>query len=1123
MRGETADYMEFSARLIRTLVILSIGILGIGILVATSVNAGVREGAEMKPGPKLVEVNQQKYVYIVQMEAPPALAMSREPEVRSAVLNGSQKKRRTTLRRFDRDSPRVQMRVRKIKAQQDALLETLQAKQDRIYDYQYTFNGMAVSLTPDQARKLRLRRDVRNVWKDQRRKVSTSSSPAFLGLFKATGGLRSDLGLHGEDIIIGVIDSGITANHPSMSDRDQRKIGPRFCRSEWGETSLLGKFLCARFKDRQGRVVFDEPPTDWNGICQAGENFPASACNNKLIGARFYREGFDLGGEADENEFDSPADADGHGTHIASIAAGNQIEAQIFGRDVGQISGMAPRARVAVYKACWLEPGAFRASCSVADLQKAIEDAVADGVDVINYSVGALRDSLTEPDDLALLAAAEAGVPSAVAAGNSGPSGNTIISPGTTPWVITVGATSRTGTKITEAIDVLEPASLADLYESKEASFTPSLASITPITTNLILVDDDSTGTPDGGIGTTIDACSNLQNTDALNGNIAFIQRGGCDFQDKIEHAEAAGAVGAVVFSNDSPLTVMAGLRDSVNIPAVMITQSAGQMIRDVLGNEENVVVTLDKNLRDTIVDIGNEVGAFSGRGPNLADPDFLKPDLVAPGVDILGGQSPNVANGFRGELFQYLSGTSQSAPHVAGIAALLREAHPDWNPSAIKSALMTSSRQNIVREDGTSQADPFDMGAGHIVPNSAVDPGLLYEIEPEEYDAYLCMTDQPRLAPDQCEEIKSNGLAIDAKDLNLPSIAITELVASDTVTRKVRNPGFDNQFQVEIDAPDGLEVIVKPEILNLSTDDTAEFTVQFTNTNEFDNEWLYGGITWVSDEHRVYSPFMVKPTLFSFTPEISIVNAPTTGSADFEISFGDLSSYMATKTGLFKACTLPDENENDDICPFTNAKKTVQMISGQGYEFVENPPASVQRFIFTNDETDNLFMRFRITDDLVVGDGDDDLDLYLFHCNKPVGDACSFSDYSPEPIGASFGPGSNHTIDIDASHNVMMAQPIGTFILDVHGFQTVESDGIPGAMFSVHAWSFGADDLDNFVLSGDPVSPTSGATETLTVEWEGLDAATYLGAVIHKQDADTTLGFTLLDIDTTLPVEAPR
>ena len=673
----------------------------------------------------------EERVYIVQLPEPAALNYAGRP-------GGVAATRPRDGERFDARASNVRAYSRELTDAHDAMLQSIGAYDRKLYSYRYTFNGFAARLTPIQAQKLRSRKDVLRVWEDAVRYLYTNDSPTFLGLFDAGSGLITNRELRGEDVVIGVIDSGITPEHPSFADTREASR-PGLCRSEWAENSLLGIWLCRRFKNRDDELVYD-PPADWNGSCESGDRFTADLCNNKIIGARYYPDGFLESFTLDANEFMSPRDADGHGTHIASTAAGNEVRATLAGADVDRINGIAPRARVAVYKACWLEPGQLRGSCSTSDLQRAIEDAVADGVDIINYSVGNTDISLNDPDDIALLAASDAGVLSVVAAGNDGPGAGTILSPSGAPWVLTVGASSRTGDKFAEAVRVNSPSNVAADYESREASFTPALVDEGPLTAELILADD---GNAAGG--TTFDACEPIVNGADMDGQVALIQRGGCDFQVKIENVEAAGAIAAVVFNNQSELIIMSGMRDSVAIPAVMIGQADGQLLQTELDNDVIVEITLDKTLLLTQADGGNAMGSFSSRGPNLTAPDILKPDVTAPGVNILAGQSPDVANGVRGENFQYLTGTSMSVPHVAGVAALIREAQPDWSPAAIKSALMTTSRQDIAKEDGTTPADPFDFGAGHIVPNDATDPGLVYEAVKQDYDAFTCGTNDPR------------------------------------------------------------------------------------------------------------------------------------------------------------------------------------------------------------------------------------------------------------------------------------------------------------------------------------------------------------------------------------------
>ncbi len=1018
-------------------------------------------------------------VYIVQLAAPPA----------AARLAGERRSRHRGRLRFNAKAPEVRAYVDQLKNSHDQLLDKIGSYDRKLYSYGYTFNGFAVSLNEQQAAKLKSRRGVVAVWKDHLRHVETANSPTFLGLTNPVGGLTADLGLSGEDVIIGIIDSGITQEHPSFSERRQLEP-PRLCRGVFGD-SLLGLFLCRRF-DTESEPEYGPPPDSWNGVCEAGENFGADACNNKLIGARFYRAGFDQISTRDVNEFDSPRDADGHGTHIASIAAGNPVSATLFGASIGTVSGMAPRARIAVYKACWLEPEGFRSVCSVADLQQAIEDAVEDGVDIINYSISDSQDSLDDPDDLALLAAANAGILSVVAAGNGGPMAETILGPGGTPWVLTTGATSRAGEKFEEAIRINEPESIAGNYASREAAFTPSLREVGPITGVLELVNDDFLGfESDGTLGTFNDGCEPFVNSASVQGRVAFIQRGLCTFQKKVENAQSAGAIAVVVFNNQGDPILMGGVRNSVTIPAVMIGEADGILLRDRIATGESVEVTLDQSVLFSVADSGNAVDSFSSRGPNLTDLNFLKPDVVAPGVNILAGQTPDVANGIRGELFQYLSGTSQSVPHVAGIAALIKEMHPEWSPAAIKSALMTTARQDILKENRQTPADAFDMGAGHIVPNQAVDPGLVYETTTEDFDAYLCGTSTPRLPDGECAALLGANPAPSGEELNLPSIAVSTLGATATVTRTVTNVGPAEQYSVSIEMPAGIGVSVNPAILSLGSDDSAAFEVTFTNLGAAPGIWYQGSLTWESVEHSVRSPFAVR-TVALVAPE-QVDGSNTTGSVQIPVDFGYNGSYQAQVHGLRPACRLPASVVDfESGCQDTG---TVFIADDPFNEYnLFDPdflPDYIQRIEFDVPEDQrllriSLFQRF--IDD---GNGNDDLDIIVYRCTEQLDPAapCTrfvFLDQGIRPFT------SDEQIDLP------FPAP-GRYVVDIHGIETDEVNFGPGANTSLYVWAVGDNDnQDTLIIGGVPASVSAGSTETLTADWNSLAPALYLGGISH-------------------------
>ena len=569
-------------------------------------------------------------------------------------------------------------------ATQDALLARIGASGRKIYSYRHAMNGFAARLTPKEAATLRKDKSVLKVWEDRPMRLDTNSTPTFLGLNNPEKGLWKKRNLRGRGVIIGMIDTGAVQEHPSFED-----------------------------------AGIPAPPAHWAGICQAGEGWDASDCNKKLIGARYFLDGF-LAGEAFDTlavpgEFESPRDSDGHGTHTATTAAGRETVASLFGKPLTKVSGMAPQAHLAIYKACWTAINPDFSGCYFSDTAAATDTAVADGVDVISYSIGT-DFAYTDPTDVAFLFATNAGVFVSRSAGNEGPDPETTAAG--EPWVISVAASTTNGRAFVDATRVNSPSSIAGDYPSLEGATTEPLAFTGPVTDDVIAANP-------------LDACTPL--TNAIGGKIVLIERGTCIFDIKLTNAVAAGAGAALVFTNEiapgveNPKVVMGGDL-TFPIPGVMIDRAPGLAIRDALAGGATVNVTMQKGIFLTEQRVGNVMAGFSSRGPFPTAPDWIKPDVTAPGVQILAGMTPEPNSGVTGELFQYLQGTSMSTPHVSGIAALLIQKNPQWTPAQIKSALMTTARQNVVKQDGATAADPFDFGAGHIRPNNAIDPGLVYE-----------------------------------------------------------------------------------------------------------------------------------------------------------------------------------------------------------------------------------------------------------------------------------------------------------------------------------------------------------------------------------------------------------
>ena len=1021
-------------------------------------------------------------VYIVQMTSPSAATMHARTAPRQQVTTSRGRSTRTA--RLDKNSAVVQNHIQRLREERRRVIAEIDPGIQPIYNYDYALNGFAAVLTPAQASKAENLPGVLRIWEDEVRPLSTNFSADFLGLFDADVGLRGTPGLDGEGVIIGIIDSGIAKGHPALKDTREADR-PRACRSSWAENSLLGIWLCRRY-DQMEDVLEFEPPENWNGICEAGPEFDETNCNNKLIGARFIVEGARATGPIDSGEVFSPLDVDGHGTHTATTAAGNRVDASIFGTFLGRVEGIAPKARVAVYKACWLRPGDMRSSCNSSDLANAIDLAVADGVDIINYSVGSTLFTVTAPDDIALMAATKAGVLTAVSGGNDGPNFDTITSPASSPAVITVAASSRDGEHALEAMQVDTPAGIAGKYAVKEASFTPPLADNDPIEAQLVLVDDDDETLPDGSDGATFDACQPLVNDSEVSGNVAFIQRGGCDFDVKVGHADDAGAVAVVVFNIAGDPIVMNGAAGSADIPALMVGAADGNLMRDEIDNGEIVEVVLDKGFFLTVEDSGNVMGRFSSRGPGVVA-DIAKPDVTAPGINILAGSSPDIANGVSGEFFQFLTGTSMSAPHVAGVAALLKQAHPDWSPAMIKSALMTTAYQEVKRSaDSDDDAIPFEFGSGHIDPNKANDPGLVFDIDEDQYDAFSCAAVFPDVTQARCDELAANGVSFEPSAMNLPSISVSGLTATKTVTRTVTNVADAAEtYTAEVVMPPGIDLQVSPATLTVGAGQSASFDVTMTYISGPLDFYRFGSVTWVSEDHRVRSSVWVRPLSLSAPREVTSFGG--SGSLSFPVDFGYSGSYTPVVHGLRAPSSDPDLF--DVFIPEDTTKTFTQRNSNGVHEFVFGVPA------------DQAMIRFALFDEFT--DGDDDLDLFVYYCPPQLD--CQFrANFSK--IGQSGEATSREQVDV-------ILPAAGTYAVYVHAFETDNDTGGPGAVYSLFAWQFGLNDnVGNMTVTG-PGTVNAGTTSDVTINWSNLGPNTmYLGGISHNSP-DGLVGLTIVSI----------
>lgn len=1010
----------------RLLLLTTIGLAGI----ATAQAGASIESADVLPAQNTAKQAAPADIYIVQMKGSPVIAYEGEIKGFQATKPGKGKK-------LNPNSAHVKKYSAHLGKRQSEVVNSVGATQ--VHSYRYAMNGFAARMTAADAEQLRDNPDVMNVWRDELRKLETATSPTYIGITEA--GQAWSKGLTGENVVIGVIDTGVWPEHPSFADVATPKKGNKGPNIPYGSN-----------------VDFSPSGCDFGNT--AGNPYDAPfSCNNKLLAARCYNSGFSSGPDANNPcggdgaftapwEFQSGRDNDGHGSHTASTSGGNNgVAAYLGGEFQGNISGIAPRARIASYKVCWDGPDPNTTSddgCASSDSAAAIDQAVLDGVDVINFSIGGSSNSFSGPDDIAFLFAADAGVHVATSNGNSGPDAGTVGTPSGVPWITSVGATNDDDVFYAD-VTVNTPASIAGTYDAVEGAGDVSFRDTGSITDNVTLA-------------STVTACDADGPNDPISG-IALVARGVCSFTQKYNNVTAAGASAIIVYTytGQAPITMSA---PGTSIPGVMVTYDTGV----AMAGETGVNATVG------LVPASNRIAGFSSRGPNNGALDIIKPDVSAPGVRILAAVSPWSAGG---EEFGNYNGTSMASPHVAGAFALLKQAHPDWSPAMSRSALMTTARNGLKKTFGDDAADPFDVGAGEILPTDAVDPGLVYDAGLFEYAAFSCENNVQIFSDASCAFLESIGVPSDGSDLNLPSIGIGDLAGSQTITRTVtaayNNNGRKN-FTVSVDAPPGVDVSVSPSSFSLRKGESISYEVTFTLTEDAAiNEWAFGSLTWTDNGgiYSVRSPIAVFPTVFSYPDQVNgVADAAGDGSVDVDIAFGYEGAYSADVAGIEAGFSASGNSSAGDPVA----------------AWCANLPAMPH-------------FRAALFDEDTSAPGNDDLDVEVFYLPNGCGD---FTGYSF--MGGSYTPTTEESVDVANA-------PAGGYHVQVYYFSA--SNGTDSDYTLWYQPVVG--DNGNTTVTA-PASAVFGEA-TVTVDYTGIAPTRNLGVVIHSDDSGE-MGRTVLSID---------
>jgi len=788
---------------------------------------------------------------------------------------------------FEHSRTAVQRYEAYLKTQQTTALASVSAQP--LESYATVINAATVQLTAEQAADLLQRKDVLAITPDEERAPDTVSSPEFLGLEGANGNVWAQTGgtaKAGAGTVVGVIDTGYWPESASFA-------GSRMTTAKSVSAAAPGPvYSTAKASGGAKATLFYKADGGtFTGACVAGDEFPADTCNTKVISARYFDTGFVNSVKHKDwspAEFRSARDGDGHGSHTASTAAGNYgVPMVIEGRDFGTGSGMAPAAKLAIYKVCWEDTDPDTGGCYTSDSVAAINQAVIDGVDVINYSISGATNTVVDAVEYAFYGAASAGVFVAASAGNSGPGASTVAH--NSPWVTTVAASTHALYEGTVQLGAGGP-----VYKGASISDTG-------LPTQTATVLSTSAGAP-GAATDAVRLCgpSSLDPA-AVTGKIVVCDRGVYDRVAKSAEVKRAGGVG-MILTNVTPGSLDADLH---SVPTVHVDEVAGAAVKAYLNGGGTTTALLPGNQTGVVTPVP-QIAGFSSRGPALAnDSSLLKPDIAAPGVSVVAAVAPPSGSG---RSFDLYSGTSMSSPHIAGLGALYLGVHPTWSPAAVKSAMMTTA-YDLKNPNGTAATNPFAQGAGHVDPTRFFEPGLVVESGVADWAKFFTGQGLPLAAE-----------GIDPSDLNYPSIAVGQLPGSRTITRTFTavTPGT---YTVAVAVP-GFDITTSAASLTFgAAGEKKSLDITFTRSTAPLAAWATGFVTLTGPE-VVRMPVALRPVSVSAPAEVSGTGA--SGSVDVTVGAGFTGNLQVQQGGF-----APGTVQTGSLAPGETLEYVVTIAAG--------------------------------------------------------------------------------------------------------------------------------------------------------------------------------------------------
>ena len=771
----------------------------------------------------------------------------------------------TAGNKFDARSDKVQKYARYLERQQGQVAASVDA--GIISQTTIAASSFTAELTSKQATELAADREVLMLVKDTAFEMDTWNTPRFLGMESVsgtgTGGVwEANRGVDnaGKGVVVGILDSGIWPESKSFAGAPLKsKANGKYKPYRSGTTIVMDK----------------ADGTQFRGACEPGVQWDDSDCNEKLIGARYYPEAFISSVPAAqryEHEFLSTRDGDGHGSHTAGTAAGNfGVPASVEGRDFSTVSGMAPAAKIAAYKVCFSDTDPNTGGCYTSSTLAAVDDAIKDGVDVINYSISGATNTVVDAVEYAFLGAAAAGVFVAASAGNNGPGASTVAH--NSPWVTTVAASTHAVFENTVV--------LGNGKKYKGASINGTALPSTP----MVL----STGAGLAGkAAEDVRLCApgSLDPAKAT-GKVVVCDRGVVDRVAKSKAVKDAGGVG-MVLTNTTPGSLDS---DFHVVPTVHLDEVAGAAVKAYVATSAPTVSFEVGDTTGGAPTVVPQIAGFSSRGPALASAsDVIKPDITGPGVSVLAAVAPPSGEGRDFDLY---SGTSMSSPHIAGLAAFILGRNPGWSPMAVKSAMMTTA-YDLKKADGSADTDPFAQGAGHVDPTKFFDPGLVVTSDKAEWMSFMKGQGATGTAFQGVQPIAANSL-------NTPSIAQGQVAATTTITRTFTGLKTGT-WKVAADVPGFAVTTDKPSVTITSVGQKVPVTFTFTRTSATLTQFAKGFVT-LTGPTRVRMPVALRPVALKSPATVAGTGAD--GRVAIAVTPGYSGVLDIAPSGLAKATTV--------------------------------------------------------------------------------------------------------------------------------------------------------------------------------------------------------------------------